>query len=787
MLFCIFPAWVFSTHLVGGMIELKWISGSSYQLTVRVLRDCENGNPRAYFDSPIAVGIFEKNTHIKKAQFNLNFITLNDDTLKFSGDNCANITTGCTHVGTYRSNIALSDNVYNSNNGYYMSFQRCCRNGIIENIVMPGAASLTLYTELPNLRTVKNSTPRYTNNPNTLLCVNNLYTYNMDFVDDDGDQLRYSFVEPLNGNLEPNNPASSTATAGPYSTTVWRNGYSNQAGILGSVPLSIDSLTGQITCNPNAPGVYVASIRVEEFRFGVKIGEVRLELQYTVTTCPNTPPLATVIKVNGEILMQDTLEIKIPENSCIKIRAVDMEDSVYLRVRMGDFDTSIASIPSFDTLSFGYKLAETEVCWNTNCDHEKILNGVPFFITAKDNACPIARTTESKFVVKFIPRKITNPTDLLCMTLENNVATYVYYGDSTSLVDPDFKAYIVYRGIDHQNFEPIDTIRDKGRRFFYDKNTPDYGKINYCYFMRSINQCDRLGPNSDTLSTFEQLEYIPQRQYLKYVTVEDNERIELEWPASTEKDFARYFLYKNKRGEQQFKLLTTFEDVNETKFVDREVNVADTSYCYHLVMKDTCDNIGPQGKIACSIVIRGRSEKYMSRLTWQEYSGWDEGVENYQLHRADPATPFSIVSTQNANTFSCLDDNLNLAEGLFYYYIKAKQGQSFESPTFFNAESKSNTILLLQPPIVYMPNAFTANGDGLNDQFHWVPVFVKDFNIRIFNRYGERIFETDNKHQAWDGKYKNAPCEQDVYFYIIRYTGWEGTVKSQSGNFTLLR
>jgi gliding motility-associated-like protein len=781
------PILLQATHLVGGIIELKWISGNNYQLTVRVLRDCENGNPEVYFDSPISVGIFEKNTHIKKAQFSLNFVRINDDTLKFTGDNCASIATGCTHVGTYRSNITLNENNYNSNNGYYMSYQRCCRNGIIENIVRPGDASLTLYAELPNLRTVKNSTPRYTNNPNTLMCVNNLYSYNMDFVDDDGDELRYSFTEPINGNLDRDNPASTNATSGPYSNTIWKNGYDNSKPILGSSPLTINPVTGQISCNPNAPGVYVASIRVEEFRFNVKIGEVRLELQYTVSNCPNNPPLASLIQINGQLLMKDTVEVQIPDNVCLKIRSIDLEDSVYLQVSMGDLDSTIVNRPVFDTLSSGFKLAETEVCWQSACEMEKINGGIPFYIYTYDNGCPFSKNASAKFVIKFLPMPITNSTDLLCMTLENNAATYVYYGDSTLQNDPSFAAYLVYRGINYENFTVIDTIWTKGKRYFYDKNTPNYDRINYTYFMRSMNKCGVLGPTSDTLSTFEQLAYIPQQQFLKYVTVVNNESLELEWPASNERDFARYFLYKNKRGESQFKLLATFDNVNETKYADKAVNVADTSYCYHLVMKDTCDNIGPQGKVACSIVLRGKSEKYMSRLNWQEYLGWQDGVETYELHRADPANDYSIVSNQKPEVFTCLDDKLNFNEGLFYYYINAKQKDDSESTNFFNAESKSNTITLYQPPIVYTPNAFTANGDGLNDTYQWVPVFVKEFKIQIYDRYGERIFETNNKNEAWDGKYKNAPCQEAVYFYILRYTGWDGSDESQSGNFTLLR
>jgi len=64
---------------------------------------------------------------------------------------------------------------------------------------------------------------------------------------------------------------------------------------------------------------------------------------------------------------------------------------------------------------------------------------------------------------------------------------------------------------------------------------------------------------------------------------------------------------------------------------------------------------------------------------------------------------------------------------------------------------------------------------------------VKDFHIQIFNRWGQMLFETQNKNEPWDGKVKGEDVSPDVYFYVMRYTGWEGSDKSQSGNFTILR
>jgi gliding motility-associated-like protein len=774
-----------ATHLVGGMIELKWNGGDSYTIRVKVLRDCENGNPNAYFDSPITVGIFEKGTHSKKNEFSLNFSTVNDDTLSFTGANCANIITGCTHIATYSQNVTLNSNVYNSNNGYYLSWQRCCRNGIINNIINPGDASMALYTEVPNLKTVKNSSPRYINNPNTLLCVSNLFEYNMNFVDDDGDVLKYSFINPLNGDLNRDQPASTMARPGPYATVIYKPGYSNAGPIQGSLPLEINETTGLIRCNPSTPGVYVASILVEEFRFGVKIGEVRLELQFSVTICPNNPPLSSVTTINDQLILEDTVRIPVYEEVCFKIRGIDLEDSVYLSVRMGDLDSSVTSRPVFDSLVAGVKSVQTTVCWKGTCELED-LAPVPFYVNLRDNGCPIARNVETKFYVKFTPMPKVPSTDLLCMTLADFKETTVYLGDSSEPKDPFFAYYLVFRGINNANYQIIDTLYNKVSRLIFDPNTPDYHIINYTYYMVGVNQCGDLGQTSDTLGTFEQLEFIPQKQFLKFVSVENNKAIEINWPKTPERDFAKYFLYKTTSGNPSFETLKVFESITDTTFLDTAVDVANTSYCYHLVMLDTCENMGPQGKIACSMVLKGTAQKFKNTLSFNAYEGWNGGVAEYKIMRADPATPFAKVGNANSS-FRYLDEELNFNEGLFYYYIYAKEQNGLTTGPFFDAQSVSNTIELYQPPNLYVPNAFTANGDGLNDKFQWVPVFVKDLEIRIYNRWGETVFESKDKLAQWDATYKGSPVQEDVYFYIISYTGYEGTQKSTSGSFTLLR
>jgi hypothetical protein len=63
--------------------------------------------------------------------------------------------------------------------------------------------------------------------------------------------------------------------------------------------------------------------------------------------------------------------------------------------------------------------------------------------------------------------------------------------------------------------------------------------------MVGVNKCLLLGQSSDTISTFEQIAYIPQQQKLFTVTVDTNNYIRVSWLPSREKDFAKYYLYKS--------------------------------------------------------------------------------------------------------------------------------------------------------------------------------------------------------------------------------------------------
>lgn len=88
------------------------------------------------------------------------------------------------------------------------------------------------------------------------------------------------------------------------------------------------------------------------------------------------------------------------------------------------------------------------------------------------------------------------------------------------------------------------------------------------------------------------------------------------------------------------------------------------------------------------------------------------------------------------------------------------------------------------------PNAFSPNGDGVNDLFGiLMPEDCQGFQLefRIFNRWGGEVFQTSTPGEAWDGNLKGRPAPADTYLYTLEFTGANGEHLSLAGDVTLIR
>ena len=91
------------------------------------------------------------------------------------------------------------------------------------------------------------------------------------------------------------------------------------------------------------------------------------------------------------------------------------------------------------------------------------------------------------------------------------------------------------------------------------------------------------------------------------------------------------------------------------------------------------------------------------------------------------------------------------------------------------------------PTQTFIPNAFSPNGDGHNDVFMVYAEGVYRINLKVFDRWGEVVFESEDQNQGWDGRYRGKPENSGVFVYEVQITYLTGSTQNFSGSVTLLR
>ncbi|MES2780656.1 MAG: T9SS type B sorting domain-containing protein, partial [Bacteroidota bacterium] len=88
---------------------------------------------------------------------------------------------------------------------------------------------------------------------------------------------------------------------------------------------------------------------------------------------------------------------------------------------------------------------------------------------------------------------------------------------------------------------------------------------------------------------------------------------------------------------------------------------------------------------------------------------------------------------------------------------------------------------------LFVPNAFTPDGDGINDYFHVSVTNIVEFEVIIFDRWGSILYRSNDPHFKWDGTYQNGPVQADVYGFLITGKGYHGKLFEEHGTVTVLR
>ncbi|MCO6499623.1 MAG: gliding motility-associated C-terminal domain-containing protein [Vicingus serpentipes] len=265
-----------ATHIVGGEVNYTCLGGDLYEISLKVYRDCASGT--AGYDNPAAISVFDANGNIVTTLY-VNFAgaTKLPPTINQT-DPCVKIPTGvCVEVADYKTTV----NLPSIPGGYTITYQRCCRNNSISNLVNPGNVGSTYTAKIPENPTC-NSNPQFREFPPIFVCAGFDIQFDHSATDVDGDSLYYSLCSPLTSTSNPPNP--NPPAAPPYTDVPFQAPYSVNDP-LGGVPLSINPQTGALTGRADYVGQFVVGVCVSEYRNGVLISSLNRDFQFNVLNC----------------------------------------------------------------------------------------------------------------------------------------------------------------------------------------------------------------------------------------------------------------------------------------------------------------------------------------------------------------------------------------------------------------------------------------------------------------------------------------------------------------------
>jgi gliding motility-associated-like protein len=259
-------------------------------------------------------------------------------------------------------------------------------------------------------------------------------------------------------------------------------------------------------------------------------------------------------------------------------------------------------------------------------------------------------------------------------------------------------------------------------------------------------------------------------QNVSSVVGEDN-GVDLQWTQDPAFTAASYNLLKSGT------VLTTS---TTNTYTDVSYTPGDGS-CYKISYTDVCGNKSLQSPEGCPIFLTGvLGDNNVITLAWNAYTGWQNGVDRYLVEKFNEQG--QLLQTFNSGvTTTLVDDEEDFDNQVYVYRITAIANDAGI------LSSVSNTIIIIKEAILSYPTAFTPNGDGKNDDFKVFGQFTAAVEFKIFNRWGELLFITDDLDKGWDGTYKGAGMPEGTYVFRAFLTDHAGRTSERSGTVVLLR
>lgn len=219
------------------------------------------------------------------------------------------------------------------------------------------------------------------------------------------------------------------------------------------------------------------------------------------------------------------------------------------------------------------------------------------------------------------------------------------------------------------------------------------------------------------------------------------------------------------------------DTLSSTSYQDPELFTQSTRYFYKVTYYDACDNKSEESIISSQVLLADEIDK---TIVWSDYEGWINGVSAYVLEKYDESGQLIESLPLGLSTSYQEDQATNPYQYILYKIIVVPNDLA-------NGNVESNLLEIIYPSKVAFPNAFSPNGDGSNDIFNFESRYVMSVNMKIYNRWGELVYQTTDVDRGWDGTINGKPASLGTYIHHTTLTDDMGITFVKSGEIVLIR
>lgn len=352
--------------------------------------------------------------------------------------------------------------------------------------------------------------------------------------------------------------------------------------------------------------------------------------------------------------------------------------------------------------------------------------------------------------------------------------------------EPPLQGYRIYMSENNGPFQLLETLNPGQTSYTHADLQPN---TTYAYYIRAFNQG---GLKTSTSCRKEVTTYNSPRplfMYTRFVSVEDNERVNILFYTDTAAHVQFYHILRSTDAGGPYTVAGTVPDQGQefVSFSDATADVTAESYYYQVEVVDSCGMASVITNTARTIFLQAEAlPDLTNRLSWNAYESWYGRTLGYKIYRRLDNSALTMLADVDSLTLT-YTDNVSDLTGIISritYLVEAYEGSA--NPLGFQEQSFSNEVLSEQEPKVYLPNAFMPR--GLNNMLKPVIVFVgsEGYEFLVYNRWGQLIYRTNDPNDAWNGTYNGEYVPQGVYVYLLRFRNTLNQSRQIKGNVAVI-